>query len=75
VQLDGAHLPQPIAVSQSLPGLFILLRGSECNVVKLLQRTGDELISYCNVFFISNLITCVVMVLQQRWCDGDADPE
>jgi len=44
-------------------GLFILLRGSEGNVLKLLQKTGGDLISFCNVFFFSSLITGVVMVL------------
>ena len=52
--------------SALLLGLFILLRGSEGNVLKLLQRGGDELISFCNVFFFSSLITGVVMVLQER---------
>lgn len=31
--------------------LFILLRGSEGNVLKLLQQTGGDHISFCNVFF------------------------
>ena len=57
--------------SALLLGLFILLRGSEGNVLKLLQRGGDELISFCNVFFFSSLITGVVMVLQERRVLGD----
>ncbi len=46
--------------------LFILLRGMEGNVLKLLQRAGGDLISFCNVFFFSSLITGVVMLLLDR---------
>ena len=49
-----------------LLGLFILLRGSEGNVLKLLQSHGGDSISFCNVFFFSSLITGVVMLLVDR---------
>ena len=42
--------------------LFILLRGSEGNVLKLLQQTGGDHISFCNVFFFSSLITGLAML-------------
>jgi drug/metabolite transporter (DMT)-like permease len=57
-----------------LLALFILLRGSDSTLLKLLQRAGEsthaaggpEAISFCNVFFFSSLITGLALVLIDR---------
>jgi drug/metabolite transporter (DMT)-like permease len=57
-----------------LLALFILLRGSDSTVLKLLQQAGrathaaggPEAISFCNVFFFSSLITGLVLLLSNR---------
>ncbi len=57
-----------------LLALFILLRGSDSTLLKLLQRAGEathaaggpEAISFCNVFFFSSLITGLVLLLSER---------
>lgn len=54
--------------------LFILLRGSDSTVLKLLQRAGmatqsaggPEAISFCNVFFFSSLITGLALLVNDR---------
>jgi drug/metabolite transporter (DMT)-like permease len=54
--------------------LFILLRGSDSTLLKLLQRAGEatqaaggpEAISFCNVFFFSSLITGLALLLSER---------
>ena len=53
-------------ISALIFALFILLRGSEGNVLKILQQTGGEQISFCNVFFFSSLITGLVMLTIDR---------
>ena len=53
-------------ISALIFALFILLRGSEGNVLKILQQTGGEQISFCNVFFFSSLITGLVMLIIDR---------
>jgi len=57
-----------------LLALFILLRGSDSTLLKLLQRAGaathaaggPEAISFCNVFFFSSLITGLALLLIDR---------
>jgi drug/metabolite transporter (DMT)-like permease len=57
-----------------LLALFILLRGSDSTVLKLLQQAGmatqaaggPVAISFCNVFFFSSLITGLVLLLSNR---------
>lgn len=54
--------------------LFILLRGSDSTLLKLLQRAGEathaaggpEAISFCNVFFFSSVITGLALLLIDR---------
>ena len=45
--------------------MFIQLRGSECNVLKLLQRLGGDSIRFETVF-CSSLITGMAMLLVNR---------
>lgn len=57
-----------------LLAMFILLRGSDSSVLKLLQRAGaatyaaggPEAISFCNVFFFSSLVTGLVLLFSDR---------
>lgn len=54
----------------TLLALFVLLRGSDSTVLKLLQRAGaathaaggPDVISFCNVFFFASLVTGLALV-------------
>lgn len=64
----------PLKAAAGLLALFILLRGSDSTVLKLLQQAGaathanggPEAISFCNVFFFSSLVTGLVLLLSDR---------
>jgi len=55
-------------------GLFILLRGSDSTLLKWLQQAGEathagggpEVISFCNVFFFSSLVSGLVLLVLDR---------
>lgn len=46
--------------------IFIFLRGIEGSILKVLQEEGGELISFCNVFFFSSMVTGIAMLLVDR---------
>lgn len=70
----SGHQDNTVNTGAGLLALFILLRGSDSTVLKLLQQAGSathaaggpEAISFCNVFFFSSLITGLAMLLSTR---------
>lgn len=74
VPATGQSACGPLRSGAGLLALFILLRGSDSTVLKLLQQAGaathanggPEAISFCNVFFFSSLVTGLVLVLSDH---------
>ena len=73
IQVKGKNRFQQLSGPLSL-ALFVLLRGSDSTLLKWLQLRGAsiamdegiEVISFCNVFFFSTLVSGVGLVLLDR---------